>query len=181
MTFYIGSIVYWAGSRVPHHLLPCDGRLLKVASHHALFKLIGTTYGGDGITDFKLPDLRGRTPLGSGPDVNTGENYSIGVVGGLEHVSLASDQLPNHSHVMRGQQTAGNIVNISNNAISSAGQLAANPVYSIYAENKKKFNELNSFNVSSVGGDGAHLNMQPSLAIGFFIVAIGNFPPFPKN
>src|ERR1700747_753421 len=77
----------------------CNGQLLPINQNQALFALLGTTFGGDGRTNFALPDLRGRVPLsaGQGPGL---ENYNLGQTGGAEQVSLTADQMPPHTHTL---------------------------------------------------------------------------------
>jgi len=75
----------------------CDGRLLPIAQYAAVFSIIGTTYGGNGTTNFALPDLRGRMPIGMG-NANYGQSFAIGAQSGTTSVTLRADQLPPHTH-----------------------------------------------------------------------------------
>ncbi len=91
---YIGEIRMFGGNFAPAGWAFCSGQLLPISENDALFALIGTTYGGDGKTTFRLPDLRGRLPIHFGSGVVLGET------GGAERVTLTVTQLPSHSHTM---------------------------------------------------------------------------------
>lgn len=96
-TSFMGQVRAFAGSFAPAGYLPADGRLLSIASNTALFSLLGTTYGGDGKTNFALPDLRGRTAIGAGDGPGLTPR-SLGEVTGTEFLTLATDQMPAHTH-----------------------------------------------------------------------------------
>lgn len=85
----------------------CDGQLLSIAAYNSLFTLIGTTYGGNGTTNFAVPDLRGRVPIhfGQGPGLS---NYTIGQTGGVENVTLTLPQIPAHTHLISSSSASGN-------------------------------------------------------------------------
>jgi microcystin-dependent protein len=95
----IASVGLFAGSSLPASFLPADGRLMSIAQNTALFSLIGTTYGGDGITTFALPDLRGRAAIGTGqgPGLPT---QDLGEVTGTETRTLTINQIPAHDHTL---------------------------------------------------------------------------------
>ncbi|MEQ8580695.1 MAG: tail fiber protein [Marinoscillum sp.] len=97
MDEHIGVIKMFVGNFVPQDYLWCSGQTLEIAYYTSLYSIIGTTYGGDGRTTFKLPDLRGRMPIGAGqgPGLST---YSLGAMGGNETSQLELDQLPTHNH-----------------------------------------------------------------------------------
>jgi microcystin-dependent protein len=93
---FTGEINAFAGNFAPEGWTQADGRLLSISSNTALFSILGTTYGGDGVTDFALPDLRGRTAVGSGDGVSLGEDF------GTEVYSLSDLNLPSHTHSLPG-------------------------------------------------------------------------------
>lgn len=108
---FIGEIILFAGAFAPRGWQDCAGQPVSIAQNTALFSILGTTYGGDGITTFKLPDLRGRVPLGQG-QAPGGSSYSLGDARGTESVTLTSVNLPPHQHpipFLNGQEsgTAG--------------------------------------------------------------------------
>ena len=89
---YVGEIRIFPGNFAPFGWALCDGALMSIANYEVLFNLIGTTYGGDGMNTFALPDLRGRAPI------HQGAGFIIGQSGGTETVTLAANQLPTHTH-----------------------------------------------------------------------------------
>ena len=150
----------------------CDGATLLIAQNQALYALLGTRYGGDGKTNFCLPDLRGRVPLamGVGPDNAT---YSLGNQGGQEGVALTADQMPTHNHS----------ITCSSQAASSnqpqGNRLAAAPTGKpAYVETTATVAKMADSALATAGLSAAHNNMQPSLAVNFCIAVQGGlFPP----
>lgn len=92
----MGVVVCFAGNYVPRGWLSCDGQVLAISQNQALFSLLGTTYGGDGRTTFKLPDMRGRTAVSTGRSLF--HNYSLGETAGNESLTLDFNHIPAHSH-----------------------------------------------------------------------------------
>lgn len=103
----LAQIILWPGLWVPAGWLPCDGRLLPINEYTALYSLIGNIYGGDGRTNFGLPDLRGRVPVSTGINITTGTQYPIGQYGGTEAVVLTTDQLAMHNHEATATSSGG--------------------------------------------------------------------------
>lgn len=147
----------------------CDGQLLPLAQNTALFSLLGTTYGGDGRSNFALPDLRERSPLhaGQGPGL---AQRSLGEAGGQATVTLAESQLPAHSHnvVAHGPGTTG--------TPSGAARLAANATAPVYGPAVDAV-ALAPEAIGPTGGGVPHANRQPYLACYFAIALQGVFPP----
>ncbi len=105
MDGYLGEIRMFAGNYAPVGWALCDGRLMPISGNDALFALLGTTYGGDGATNFALPDLRGRVPMSVGTGVIPGNGQSLtprilGASVGVETVTLTQENLPSHTHQM---------------------------------------------------------------------------------
>ena len=96
---FIGELQPFAFGRIPSGWLPCDGRLLQIQSNPALFSLLGTTYGGDGVNTFHLPDLRGRSTVGTGQGPGL-SNRMLGSQAGTESATLTTGNLPTHTHTM---------------------------------------------------------------------------------
>lgn len=94
----VGSLTLFVGSSAPAGWILCQGQLLSVSSYPSLFSVIGTTYGGDGVNNFGLPDLRGRVPIGSGSLNGVGTNYPQGSYGGSENHTLTVGEMPSHTH-----------------------------------------------------------------------------------
>lgn len=167
-TPYIGEIRMFGGNFAPAGWAFCDGQLLPIADNDALFTLIGTTYGGDGLTTFALPDLRGRIPVhqGTGPGLST---RVIGESGGVENVTLTLNQLPVHSHAPRATTNPG--------GAGPSGAIwakAANEVYD--DETLSDLVPMLNTLVQVTGGGRPHDNMAPFLAVSFIISLYGIFP-----
>jgi len=107
---FIGEIKMFAGNFAPNGWLLCEGQTLNISSNEALYSILGTYYGGDGISNFKLPDLRGRFPMGAGSASN-GQNYNVGQTGGNNTVTLTTAQMPAHTHSLAVSNTEGNTDN----------------------------------------------------------------------
>lgn len=169
MTPYLGEITMFAGNFAPDGWAICDGSELSIQEFSALFKLIGTTYGGDGLTTFALPDLRGRVPIHFGQG-NGLSARDMGNKGGLEAVTLTPDQLPNHTHAAQASKSAGN-------SDSPAGHFwAASPKVNQFAP-AEKINAAFNEKASSGGNDAApHDNMLPFIAVNFIMSLHGIYP-----
>jgi microcystin-dependent protein len=166
-TPYIGEIRLFAGNFAINGWAFCDGSLLPISEYETLFNLIGTTYGGDGQSTFGLPDLRGRVPVHQG----TGSGLSpvgLGQMGGVETVTLSSNQIPNHTHSVLASSDA------ASTNVPSSGVVLASPSYNAYRAGVPGA-ALNA-PVPSVGGSQAHTNMQPFLAINYIISLFGVYP-----
>ena len=147
----------------PREWLPCDGRLMAINQNQALFSLLGTTYGGDGVTNFALPDLRGRVPL------HRGSGHDLGVQAGAQAHTLSLAEMPTHTHVLQASPTAASQAVPTGNVLAGS---APKPIYGPPAN----LTPLHPTTVPNVGGSQAHLNMQPFLALNFCIAVIGIFP-----
>src|SRR5262245_26202423 len=103
---FIAEIKMFGGNFAPLGWATCDGQLLPISQYTALFSLLGTTYGGDGVTNFALPDLRGRVPMhpGQGPGLSP---RTLGEKAGTETVTLTTAQLPAHNHAANCVTPAG--------------------------------------------------------------------------
>jgi microcystin-dependent protein len=148
----------------------CDGQLLPISQNTALFSLLGTTYGGDGKTNFALPDLQGRAPMhpGQGPGLSL---HDLGEIGGSDTVSLLESEIPAHAHLL---QTSAADVGEDNSptggalARSTGGALYGAPVNLV---------AMSSNALAPSGGDQPHNNMMPYLTLNFCIALQGVYPP----
>ncbi len=168
---FIAEIRIFAGNFAPRGWAFCDGQLLPIAQNTALFSLIGTTYGGDGKTTTALPDLQGRAPMhpGRGPGLT---ERRLGQVVGTEAVTITEASLPMHSHVVRATLSAGNTA-----TPSSTTALAPSGFDKLYQTNTtQNLGTLDPSSVSATGGNQAHNNMQPYLALNFIIALVGLYP-----
>lgn len=163
---YVGEIRMFGGTYAPDGWLPCDGRQISIANYEALFALIGTTYGGDGMNTFAVPDLRGRVPM------HSSTTHPIGQMAGVESVTLNSAQLAAHSHAP--QVGAGN-----GSSSAPAGHFwAGNSDFKSYTAQPAPAEQFASAAIGAAGGSQAHDNMMPYLTMSFIIATQGVYPPF---
>jgi len=166
---YVGEIRMFAGNFAPAGWMFCDGTQLAISENETLFQLIGTTYGGDGQSTFDLPDLRGRTPVHQGTDPGTGTNFIVGESGGVESVTLTTQQIPQHNHAFMATTAIGTQANPGGNLLSNSQ--GPQP----YIQENPDGN-LNAQAVQPTGGSQPHDNLQPYLGINFIISLFGIFP-----
>jgi len=143
----------------------CNGQLLPINQNQALFSLLGTTFGGDGRVNFALPDLRGKTPI------HTGSGFNLGQTGGELAHTLTIQELPTHSHVLNGTNTAATTA-----VVTSANLLANSAPSEMFTGNTGNLTPMIAGSVGTVGGSQAHQNMQPFLTLSFCIALVGIFP-----
>lgn len=166
---YVGEIRIFAGNFAPVGWAFCDGSLLPISQYTVLFQLIGTTYGGDGVNTFALPDLRSRVPIHQGTS-NFGVPFALGQNGGEETVTLTSSQIPAHSHPPTAALNAtGNPVN------SPAGSVWSGWTGGQFDTAAPSVN-MNAAAAAISGGSQPHDNMVPFLAVNFIISFFGIFP-----
>lgn len=166
---FLGMIALFGFDFAPKGWAFCDGRLLSIAQNNALFALIGTTYGGDGVTTFALPDLRGRVPLGfgQGPGLT---NRVMGEVAGEEHVTLLSTEMPMHTHLMMAYNDAGNVSSPQGALLASSG--GTDPEY----RTSGALTAMAPQAIGTSGGNQPHDNMPPYLGMNYCIALQGIFP-----
>lgn len=141
----------------------CNGQLLPINQNQALFSLLGTTYGGDGRVNFALPNLQGNVPI------HTGSGFTLGEKGGEQAHTLSIAEIPTHTHVANASNNPGNTTDPTNNLLgNSAPNNLFGPVQNLAA--------MRAGTVGNVGGNQAHLNMQPFLVLTFCIALQGIFP-----
>jgi microcystin-dependent protein len=149
----------------------CDGQILPISQNTALFSLLGTTYGGDGKSNFALPDLQGRAPMhpGQGPGLSL---HDLGETGGSETVSLLESEIPSHNH---GLLAAAAFVASNNDPTGGAVSKTTAPFNPFAAPGAVVGMSDNA--LAPAGGDQPHNNMQPYLTLYFNIALQGVFPP----
>ena len=148
----------------------CDGQLLPISQNTALFSLLGTTYGGNGASNFALPDLQGRAVMqpGQGPGLSL---HDLGETGGSETVSLLESEMPSHAHnLVAYSGVADQRAPASNRVLARSSN--ATP-YTASAPTQS----MNYSSLAPTGGDQPHNNMQPYLTLNFVIAMQGIFPP----
>jgi microcystin-dependent protein len=161
---YIGEIKLLPWEWAPKNWHVCDGALLPINQYSALFSLLGVQYGGDGRTNFALPDLRGRAPI------HFGATHQQGAKDGAETVTLLPSQLPAHNHMLVGTSQAGQKF-IPAGALS---QIAPTTAFA-YAPDTTTL-PLNPGCVLPAGSGGPHSNMQPYLVLNYCIALFGVYP-----
>lgn len=164
MTPYVGEVRLVAWPRIPAGWLPCDGRSIPISQYEVLYTLIGTTYGGDGVNTFNVPDLRGRTPL------HNGSSNPIGQPVGTEEVTLLSTQIPSHNHLAVGITSNGTLDTPLNNFP------AVSTTISPYSTDPASPSQFNPLAITLSGSSLPHDNMMPTLTASFIIAFVGVFP-----
>lgn len=164
-TPFLGEIKLFSGNFAPKGWAFCDGQLLPISQSTALFSLLGTTYGGNGQTDFALPNFQGRVPIhwGQGPGLS---DYPIGQAGGSATETVTISQLPAHVHPIA-----------TTSAAATTGTSTGGPALAV-ASTDVYGTAVNMANMGSqlVGGGQPHSNAQPYLGLSFIIALFGIYP-----
>jgi microcystin-dependent protein len=148
----------------------CDGQILPLSQNTALFSLLGTTYGGDGKSNFALPDMQGNAPMhpGQGPGLSL---HDLGETGGSETVSLLESEIPSHSHALMASNQPGE----DPQAVTEA--LARSVGANLYQASNAGLVNMSDNILAPAGGDQPHNNLQPYLTLNFCIALQGVYPP----
>jgi microcystin-dependent protein len=148
----------------------CDGQILPLSQNTALFSLLGTTYGGDGKSNFALPNMQGNAPMhpGQGPGLSL---HDLGETGGSDTVSLLESEIPAHSHTVGAQNVPlGSVV-------TGGGNTFTHPANGNLFDTGTTLVAMSDNMLAPAGGDQPHNNMQPYLTLNFCIALQGVFPP----
>ncbi len=174
---YVGQILMFAGSFAPAGWMTCEGQTIPISENETLFQLIGTTYGGDGQETFQLPNLASRIPIhmGTGPGLS---NYQLGQAAGVESVTLTTQQIPVHNHLVEvstsgassNKPTSNGILAQQSATVPGGGQLFC------YAPTGGAQTNMAPSTVANTGGSQPHENIQPVLAMTYIISLFGVFP-----
>lgn len=181
---YIGEIRAVGFNFPPVGWVTCNGQLLSIAENQVLFALIGTTYGGDGVSTFAVPNMSSRVGVGAqggspGPGLS---RYTLGAQGGQETVQLTTLQMPTHGHSYSGSLGASTTGTLSDDpAGRRPGIPVGNPTYASTSQSGKNMaaNGLTG-SLAATGGSQGHNNLQPLLALNFIIATEGIYPPQPQ-
>ena len=148
----------------------CDGQLLPLSQNTALFSLLGTTYGGNGKSNFALPDLQGRAPMhpGQGPGLSL---HDLGETGGSETVTLLESEIPSHTHAIRVATDPANV------QIPGPTLVLSRATANAYSTTTTGAQAMAGQMLAPAGGDQPHNNLQPYLTFYFCIALQGVFPP----
>jgi microcystin-dependent protein len=154
----------------------CNGQLLSIAQNTALFSLLGTTYGGDGVSTFALPNLQSRVAVHQGQGSGLSP-YVIGSIGGTENVTLLATQMPSHNHLINVNNTPGTAPDPTSKiqAEAATGD-PRNPTLISQFTAAAATGTMAPTTVSMTGGGQPHANIQPYLTINFIIALQGIFP-----
>jgi microcystin-dependent protein len=174
---YLAQILMFAGNYAPKNYAMCNGQLLAINQNAALFSLLGTTYGGNGVTTFALPNLQSNLPVSWGQG-NGLSFYNLGQVGGVPSVTLTQATVPQHQHLLSACSNSG-----ATNSPSVTGNVPGTPSISgalFYATPPGNPpivpTALGAATCPSIGSNQAHTNQMPSLCITFAIALAGVFP-----
>ena len=166
---FLGELRAFGFNFAPKGWAFCNGQLLSIQQNAALFGLLGTTYGGNGVTTFQLPNLQSRVPMHFG-QAPGGTSYTEGELGGVESVTLSSTQMPTHIHMLNGVSASGN-TNRPSNVLYASGSTGNEAFYGGGA-----LQPLTPSTIGPTGQNQPHTNLQPYLAINWCIALEGLFP-----
>jgi len=173
---FIGEIRMFAGNYAPEDWALCNGQLMDINQNNALYSLLGVTYGGNGSSNFNLPDMRGRVPMHRGQGTGLTPR-TIGQTGGVETVSLSLTNLPQHNHTQVGSSSVAASTTAATNLI---GSTAATKIYDTNALDTKLIPMNTTFAVSneplSQQAVQAHNNLAPYFCVNFIISLAGLYP-----
>ena len=161
---YVGEIRMFGGNFAPAGWMFCEGQLLPISENETLFNLIGTTYGGDGQETFALPDLRGRLPI------HQGNSFVLAQSGGVESVTLTTQQMPIHTHPLAASTKTGT----DKSPLGRVTDQTSGGVQIYIEESPDQAMAANA--IGPQGGSQPHDNFQPYLCIDFIISLFGIFP-----
>ncbi len=166
---FIGQIMLFAGNFAPNNWALCNGQIMSIAQNTALFAILGTTYGGDGITTFGLPNLQSRVAIhpGQGPGLSP---YALGQVGGEETHTLQVSEIPMHAHVVTVGTTAADA------SVSSPGGNILASSSSFAPASAADGSALGGVSCGPAGQSQPHNNIQPYLCLNYIIALVGIFP-----
>jgi microcystin-dependent protein len=197
---YVGEIRMFAGNFAPRGWALCNGQTLSIQQNTALFSILGTTYGGNGVQNFQLPNMQSRAPVHAGQGTGL-SNYALGGTAGVENVQLTVPQMPIHTHVATFTPSGGGGGSATAIAVAAVQGSLPSPVGNILAQTKSGAASLDAYAPASAatgslggvtgggggGGGGTVSNavtggsspvpvIQPVLAVNFIIALVGIFP-----
>jgi microcystin-dependent protein len=158
---FLGEIRMFSFNFAPQGWAMCNGQILAINQNQALFSILGTTYGGDGVTNFQLPDLQGAVPM------DAGNTFVLGQSGGEATHTLVTAEMPGHSHALNANQGGADLSSTPASTLWTSGQ----PAYGDTAGGP-----MAAGTVAQSGSGQAHNNMAPYLVINFCIALVGIFP-----
>jgi microcystin-dependent protein len=176
---FLSQIEIFGFNFAPRGWAICSGQTLSIQQNTAVFALLGTTYGGNGTTNFQLPDLRSRIPVGFGQGRGL-SNYVLGEVGGTETVTLLQNQIATHSHLINADSSATTTTTNVPSSSVTLGRSSGTASGSSFAVNIYNTGSapttLSSETVGFTGQNQAHSNLMPTLCMNYCICLFGIFP-----
>jgi microcystin-dependent protein len=172
---FVGQVIRVGFNFAPAGWMKCEGQLVPISQYETLFNLIGTTYGGDGQNTFALPDLRGRTALNMGQGQGL-SSYTLGQQGGNETITLTTQQIPQHQHLVNAiTSAASNSTPGVSLVLANEGPAGITTVFTYAPYDSANQTGLSPSSIAPTGGQ-PHENRQPYLAVQFCISLFGIFP-----
>ena len=162
MNPFLGEIRVFSFNFAPRGWAFCNGQTLPINQNQALFALMGTMYGGNGVTTFNLPNLQSKVPI------HVGAGHTQGEVGGQHAHTLTMQEMPRHTHVLQASSATGNSPTVSGNVYAANASALYHPPTSL--------TPMGSTSVTTVGQGQSHINDQPYLVLNFCIALVGVFP-----
>lgn len=159
---FLGEIRVFSFGFAPSTWAACDGQLLPIVQYQALYALLGAQFGGDGVTNFALPDLRGRTPI------HDGDVHRPAQRGGEDGHTLQIQEMPGHAHTLMGTPNSGATANPYNGVLAAFSKGYIEP---------QNLTPLDPSTLGSAGAGHPHANMQPYLTLNYCIALMGDWPP----
>ena len=172
---FVAEIRIFPFNFAPKGWAVCAGQILPLSQNTALFSLLGTTYGGDGKSNFALPDMQGNAPMhpGQGPGLSL---HDLGETGGSETVSLLESEIPSHSHSLQLLNSDFGTLN-GPDPLRSLARSGNAQAYKPTTPSVPPLVQMAPQSLAPAGGDQPHNNLQPSLTLRFCIALQGVFPP----
>jgi microcystin-dependent protein len=177
-TPYLGQISMFGGNYAPVNWAFCNGQIMAINQNQALFAVLGTTYGGNGVTTFALPNLISRLSVdqGTGPGLST---YALGQPGGAGTVTITPQTMPTHTHTLNATQTQATATSIGNTVLPGKPTAGTSPEFYSFQPSGQPPLQMIALAAGAVGNTGGtqpHNNLMPSLCITFIIALQGIFP-----
>jgi microcystin-dependent protein len=177
---FLGQVEVFSFGFPPKGWTTCSGQLLPINQNQALFSLLGTNYGGNGTTNFGLPDLRSRVPVGQGQGTGLSP-YTLGQQGGAEAHTLNLTEMAAHNHNLMVNSTtaASNNANVPSTSVvlgQTAGVPAQGALFPLLLYASGAGSTLDTHSIGATGGSQAHENRMPFLTLSFCIALQGIFP-----
>ncbi len=173
---FVGELRLVGFNFAPLNWATADGQLMPISRNTALFSLLGTNFGGNGVSTFGLPDLRASIPVGAGqgPGLSL---YDVGETGGVQNETLLLAEMPQHTHTVRADRTLAEATSPANSSFGKGGSAAAN----LYTTDTTPSNQvqMNTSVVTFFGGNLPHNNLMPYLTLNWIIALSGVFPQRP--